>query len=298
MMPPYSYFDGAVRRLQERKADDLAEVNKAAPKHILALAVDENDKFYGCGCEFADGKLRIIFAPDALGSNSNTALQADKLDKALNEAPAPDGESEDILSFNAKKDVRESFDPKIGAVQEEAATILKNPDIKLIANIEENYTKLKAESEVKDTGMIKHWEGSIGSACLDYFVSFNKALVRQKFDSDDMMQEGFAEAVPKGEVVLRIVDGPLDSACNCVIEDGVLYLQVRRPSRTSLKLHLAVTRTDSTPDHGSPVVGELWRCREQADRAPLTIWSHWGRVNMLRIICLTYCKSEQSLGFG
>lgn len=53
-------------------------------------------------------------------------------------------------------------------------------------------------------------------------------LERRNFGEDDMMPEGFTEAVSKGLVAFRIVgeDELNDSSNECVIEDGVLYLQV------------------------------------------------------------------------
>ena len=50
--------------------------------------------------------------------------------------------------------------------------------------------------------------------------------------SDEMLSEGFQEAVSKNEVVFRIIDKlKYDNYCECVIEDGILYLQVSRVHR-------------------------------------------------------------------
>jgi hypothetical protein len=53
-------------------------------------------------------------------------------------------------------------------------------------------------------------------------------LENQKFGSDDLLQEGFQEAINKNEIALKIVD-KLDcggSYNEVVIKDGVLIVQV------------------------------------------------------------------------
>jgi len=50
----------------------------------------------------------------------------------------------------------------------------------------------------------------------------------QKFGEDDLLQEGFLEAVPELEFVFRIVDKLKDkdsSYCEVELADGKLYLQ-------------------------------------------------------------------------
>lgn len=60
----------------------------------------------------------------------------------------------------------------------------------------------------------------------EYFDGFVSQLNWQKFEDDDMLQEGFKEAVDKNEVALRIVDKlQQGSYCEAVVEDGILWLQ-------------------------------------------------------------------------
>ncbi|KAF5020807.1 hypothetical protein F66182_7167 [Fusarium sp. NRRL 66182] len=50
-------------------------------------------------------------------------------------------------------------------------------------------------------------------------------LENDKFDKDDMLQEGLLEAVDKHAVYVRVVDQTSRSYNETVVEDGLLYLQ-------------------------------------------------------------------------
>src|SRR3569833_402990 len=75
------------------------------------------------------------------------------------------------------------------------------------------------------------WEFRLGYYTHAYFESVASTLQYEKFEGDDMLQEGFHEAIPSGEIVVRIVEKlQNDSYCEAVVEDGVLYVQVRSAS--------------------------------------------------------------------
>lgn len=94
-------------------------------------------------------------------------------------------------------------------------------------NFEDTYTKIKAESQAKDNRIDqKHWEEHVPDWTFLYFRGFLSSIKRQDFDKDDMLQEGFNEAVDKGEIAFRIVDATKSGTSEFEIEDGVFYLQV------------------------------------------------------------------------
>lgn len=203
----------------------MKELNTICPAHVLTLDVDEAKRFTYCGADVVDGKLRLLFAPDRLGTNISACLDRDVLLKALNDAPAPEGAA---MSYAARTGIRTEYDPKIEAVRARVAELVARPDIKLDPNFEANFDKLLAESKVKKNGLNGDWQGQFGDWTLKYFEGLVSGLEWQKFEDDELLQEGFNEGVDKGEVVFRVVDAlQQGSGYNeCVIEGGVLYLQV------------------------------------------------------------------------
>lgn len=78
--------------------------------------------------------------------------------------------------------------------------------------------------------MSENWEANIGNFARDYFSSFADYLAYEKFESDDLLREGLAEAVPKGVVKFRIVDKLQtdQNGYNEIVLDGdELVIQVR-----------------------------------------------------------------------
>ncbi|KAI1188562.1 hypothetical protein F5B17DRAFT_262480 [Nemania serpens] len=224
----HEYFNNAVSRLEEFEnkygEDGVKELNTICPAHVLTLDVDEAKRFTYCGADVVDGKLRLLFAPDRLGTNISACLDRDVLLKALNDAPAPEGAA---MSYAARTGIRTEYDPKIEAVRARVAELVARPDIKLDPNFEANFDKLLAESKVKKNGLNGDWQGQFGDWTLKYFEGLVSGLEWQKFEDDELLQEGFNEGVDKGEVVFRVVDAlQQGSGYNeCVIEGGVLYLQ-------------------------------------------------------------------------
>jgi len=224
-----SYVDGAIyslKNFKDRYGDEgVKELNDICHKHSLGLDLDEAKRFSYCGADVLDGQLRLLFEPDCLGTNISYCLEDATLEDALNSAPAAEG-SESKLSYSARTDIRREYDAKIGDIHKKVADILANPDIKLNPNFDGVYESLLAESKVKKTELRKDWQKSIGSMAREYFDGFVSQLNWQKFEDDDLLQEGFKEAVDKNEVALRIVDKLQKGSYNeAVVEDGILWLQ-------------------------------------------------------------------------
>lgn len=179
---------------------------------------DEEKKFTYCGCQVSSsGQLVILFGEGYLGTNIDYALENDNLVKALNSASSS---AEDPLSFSARESVRKDYNAEIGRTQEKLSAILQKT-VTLEPNFEEVSSKLKAASDAPGS-----WEVNLGSFVRLYFEGLLGYLTREKFGEDDMLQEGLAEAVDKSIVQFRLVDELKASYNECVIEDGVLYLQV------------------------------------------------------------------------
>ncbi|KEZ42129.1 Uncharacterized protein SAPIO_CDS6373 [Scedosporium apiospermum] len=218
---------GRLRDFIERyDAETVNEINTICHAHILTLDVDEESRFDCGGADVLDGKLRILFAPEKLNSNIGDAFKEERLLKAFNDAPPPAGD-EKPLSFITRLFKRIKYDAKIEEIRTQIGEALNKPDIKLTPNFEDTYAKLKVESQAKDNRLDqKHWEEHIPDWTFRYFKGFLGSIKWQHFDTDDMLQEGFNEAVDKGEIAFRIVDTTKSGTSEFAIEDGVFYLQV------------------------------------------------------------------------
>ncbi|KAI1751041.1 hypothetical protein F4782DRAFT_201606 [Xylaria castorea] len=223
----HEYFDNAFYRLKDfeeiYKEDGVKELNEIAHAHVLTLDVDEQKRFSYCGADVSEGQLRLLFAPDGLGVNVSSCLDRDVLLKALNDAPSQDGA---VMSYLARTSIRENYDPKIEAIRQRIGELVAKPDIKLSPNFEENFAKLLEESKQKKTDLNKDWQQYLGGTTRLYFEGLVSQLEWQKFEDDDLLQEGFNDVISKGEVVFRVVDKLVKGSYNeSVIEDGILYLQ-------------------------------------------------------------------------
>ncbi|KAK8045183.1 hypothetical protein PG993_005207 [Apiospora rasikravindrae] len=226
-----SYFKGAIWQFKNYEStygeEGLKELNDICHAHVLTMDVDLNKRFTYGGVDVDErGALRILFAPDNLGCNIDYCVERDTLLKALNNAPAAPGTSGSAISFSARTGIRQDYDPKIEGIRTKVAELLAWPEIQLNPNWEEVFAALKAESQVKKTELREDWQAYMGSMAISYFEGLVSQLQWQKFEDDDLLQEGFREAVSKGEVKFRIVEKLKDSSYSeCEVEDGILYLQ-------------------------------------------------------------------------
>jgi hypothetical protein len=211
---PVSYVKDAVRYLGEYK-QLRDEINKLASAHVLTMDLDEDETFSYCGPKFLpDGKLAIVFRADRLGVNISDAFYRENLEKAINTVP-----TEQALSFYARENINNEWEPQVESVQSQLKDILSR-DITVVPNFEDVYNKLKSTKESSD------FEQNIGLFVHLYFKALINELKSQKFDSDEMLQEALNEAVDKGEVHFRVVDSIKGDYGEVVIDGGILYLQV------------------------------------------------------------------------
>ncbi|EXJ73839.1 uncharacterized protein A1O5_03601 [Cladophialophora psammophila CBS 110553] len=204
--------------------DGKTELNSLCTKHQVELAPQEDDtKFSYGGLQIKDGMLRLLFAEGYLASNvSDVSRDFQEAIKAAAAAPSAGGGS--AFNINARQSVRESYDPQIGAMQKAIAALVGIPNIRLNGNFEANAAVLARAGDGK---IRSDWDKVLGRASLEYFDGLKYQLERAGFQGDDMLQEGFQEAVSKGEILLRFVD-KLNKGSGyheVLIEDGVLVIQ-------------------------------------------------------------------------
>lgn len=184
------------------------------------------------GCDFHDGQLRMHFSPNYLGTNIDQTTQ--DIAKAISAAPQPAGAS--TLSYTARHSVKTDYDPKIGTLLEKAQKALENPKLKFEPDFEGLGKMLKGGKDVRDD-----WETNIGDFTMKYYESFVDALDREKFASDDMLREGFEEAVPSGVIKMRIVE-KMDGYNGLKLEDGALYLQASYSEYVDIRIYTDLYR--------------------------------------------------------
>ncbi|KAM0561460.1 hypothetical protein ACHAPJ_003341 [Fusarium lateritium] len=192
------------------------EINEICSAHVLTIDFDETNTVSYSGVKVSpQGELVVLFTEGNLGSNTSYAAESSKLTKALNEGP-PAGRP---MSYVARASIRNDYDPNIAQVQEKLNKIL-GQEITIVPNFEANYEKLKSKDNADSS-----WEANFGRVHFSYFEALNSQLEYDKFDKDDMLQEGLLDELEKRAVHVRVVDETKRSYNETVIEDGVLYLQ-------------------------------------------------------------------------
>ncbi|KAK1638907.1 hypothetical protein BDP81DRAFT_459519 [Colletotrichum phormii] len=179
--------------------DGKSELNSICHARSLLIDLDDRPKdarVSYCGVLVKEGgALALVFSEGNLGTNVNYAIETQGLLSALNAAPPAPG-SAAAMSFAARAS--------------KLADMLEKPDVVLCPNFEANFEKIKAAA------------GKKGSEGLVYQMSY------QKFGDDEMLREGFNEAVEKGEIHFRIVDKMAYATYGeVVLEDGAIYVQTQ-----------------------------------------------------------------------
>jgi hypothetical protein len=219
----YAYAEAFVQQvkyfLDSHKEAGKTELNSVVPNHKVTLSA--STAFSYCGTAITDGNLNLHFHPNSLASNISYVAQ--NLDDALSAAPQPEGASP--LSYAARHSIKSDYESQILPILEKSRKALQNPALKFEPDFEALGAKLKTGKDVRDD-----WEKNLGSFAISYYESFADILQREKFDSDDLLREGFEEEAAKGVVRLRIVDklgeGKGSNGYNeILIEDGEVLLR-------------------------------------------------------------------------
>lgn len=181
-----SYIAGAIYQLkyfiQQYGDDAVKEINEIAHAHSIILDFDEEKKLGSYnGVEIADGRIRIGFAPQCLGTNVDYAIDQTKFAKALNDAPPAPGTSAP-MSYLARTDIRIEYDEKIEETRKKIADMLERPDIKLVPNFEEAFAKMtEAKAKDKKKELRDDWQQNLGNYVRRYWEGLAYQAEYQKF---------------------------------------------------------------------------------------------------------------------
>jgi len=113
-------------------------------------------------------------------------------------------------------------------VQQRICAVLNTPVITLQPIFEQNFAALAAyqSSGRASTSWPREWQKQLGKATLNYFEKFADKLESLGFGKDDMLQEGFKDAVERNEVGLCVVEKVVNGHYNgCCFEGGVCKMQ-------------------------------------------------------------------------
>ncbi|KAJ3037525.1 hypothetical protein HDV00_001638 [Rhizophlyctis rosea] len=217
------YVEGAIYQLKyltESHGPILAqELNTLVSTHTLTLYPDLEKKNTYCGVDVHDGVLRLLFAEGNLGTNTSYALE--KLEAALNDASKATNPTS--LSYRVRLGIERDWTQKFDALKASLVAQTHNDSLELVPNFEANAEALKnGGKDVRDD-----WETNLGDFTRQYFEGLEWIMRGKGFKDDDMLWEGFGEAVEKGKVEFRVVDKIEKSYGEAVIEDGVLVLKVK-----------------------------------------------------------------------
>ena len=217
-------LDSIERYVDRNGEDGKSELNTLASSHTIAMDVTSKPGINYTGCEIAGGVLRILFVKDMLGTNVADSLVY--LSEAVNDAGTSSDDTS--LDFNARMGIKNDYESEIGAVQAKFQKILATPTLDIEPNFEQNYAAIKVfiKTSKRSDSLPREWQKSLGRFTLDYFQNFAEVMENKGFGDDDMLQEGFKEAVEKNQIALRIVDKLSKGNYNePFIENGVLYIQ-------------------------------------------------------------------------
>ena len=235
-----SFFTGAIdnlsRWLDRTGSDGRASLNSAAFHHVMTLEPASSSSTETTSCDIYGGKLRLLFKTDLLGWNTGDCLADRNLSNALDAVDTAAGAGStqpEKLPFATRLNVRDEYENEIGPILEKARTQLARPDLRFVPNFERNFAFMKKwikENKRIARNVTEEWEGQLGTRTKDYFEGLVRFLEYKHFEDDEMLREGFFEAVDKAEVQFRIIDkSEMDKNhgrnCETVIEGGICYLQ-------------------------------------------------------------------------
>ena len=204
--------------LSKHGDEGKTELNTVVPTHTITFGPSAKVSY--CGNVIEDGKLRLLFHPDNLGTNIDRVGQ--NLAESISAAPQPEGASP--LSYTSRDSIKTRYDANIGPVLEQARTALQNPEFAFDPSWEQLAAGLKGAKDGRGD-----WETNLGNFALGYFQGFVSTLTSQKFHEDDMLREGLAEAAPNAVLKLRVVEKLTtgqSSYGEITVDNGDLVIQV------------------------------------------------------------------------
>ena len=222
----HSYVEGFVRNLeaylQLYGEEGKTELNTLCTNHSITLEAAKIDR--DSGCDVKDGNIRILYREKRFGVNIYSS-SVYKVADAVNTAPLPTNYNPQ-MSFYARQSVRLQYGTQIEEIRLKAAIILNTPSIKFTPNFEQIYDQIKDIRNAMHAG--SYWEENLGRTGLSYYKDAFLDVLSRDFAGNEYLVEAFQESVFKNEICLRIVDKIQGyNRFEGVIEDGILYIQVR-----------------------------------------------------------------------
>ncbi|KAH7231944.1 hypothetical protein B0J15DRAFT_409777, partial [Fusarium solani] len=201
------------------------ELNKICTAHTLTMAADANNKTDKCSCEVSPaGELAMIFHPEKLGINVDNALMSTFMKEALDAAPTDPGP----MSYRVRMETLK-YQERIGEKQEELNAMLQK-EVAFDPNWEAVFEKMNTAEDA-----VENWRYGIGDQIRWYFGALVSRMNGDGFGTNDVLREGFLEAVEKNTIAFRVVDKTEETYNECILEDGVFYIQTT-PSRFGVNI--------------------------------------------------------------
>ena len=218
-----------IARLIETYGEDgRSELNRLADSHTVTLLSTADPSIEYTDCDIHNGTLRLLFAKDQLGVNISRAAEniADAINNASLVSPEPLSNT-GRLSFLALQSIKLDYEPHLLGLRSAITDCVGSSDTTLNPNFDVNFRKLAAYKGT-DYDFPRDWQKTLGLITRRYFEGLTHYLQDAGFAGDDLLKDGLREALFRGEVAVRVVDNLCTEGRDffeCLIEDGVLYLQ-------------------------------------------------------------------------
>ncbi|TGZ79816.1 hypothetical protein EX30DRAFT_77034 [Ascodesmis nigricans] len=229
----FRYFESVVtygKNLTDEGANDDAKsvLAEVIPTKTIKLVAEEDDKASYTGVRVNDeGELEIYFREDSFYSNTDYCCEniAQAIDEALfKKTPT-------ALPLVTRKDLRDNWLAKKTDLEKELAEELNDTPFTLHFDAAAAWEALvaawtalpkKKKSEID----LEAAKQNLGYCAYEYFSGL-KSTISYRFGDDELMIEGFLEAVDKKEAHLVVVQELSDGRTynDCVIEGETLLIR-------------------------------------------------------------------------
>ncbi|KAG8751579.1 hypothetical protein FRC14_007765 [Serendipita sp. 396] len=221
-----NYIESSVyylKRLTEEGKDDMAieAFNDLVSERIFTLEADPKVSY--SDCSIRSGKFEFNFNPTNPGVNVDYTCQ--ELEKRLDEALA--AKDPEALPVIARRDLQKEFEDKKQDLTSQFKEQLLGADVKLMADYDAIWKTIVAGKKVNSDVDLESCSRRFGSVLKQYFEGF-LYYVKNKLNKDDMMVEGFTEAVSTLELWVEVApEGTKlkDSYYEIEIKDGKFIIR-------------------------------------------------------------------------
>ncbi|KAG8810880.1 hypothetical protein FRC17_002717, partial [Serendipita sp. 399] len=197
-----SYIEGSLyylKRFTEEGTDTMSieAFNDLVYEHRFTLEADPKVTY--SDCRINNGSFELTFNPTSPGVNVDYACQ--EIEKRVDEALAE--KDAEALPVIARRDIRKEFEEKKDALLARFKEELLGADVKLMADYDAIWKTIVAGKKVNKEVDLEYAARRLGSTIHTYFEGFIYYL-KNKLNRDDMMVEGFTEAVSTLEIWVEV----------------------------------------------------------------------------------------------